>query len=126
MPESYENGASEPPIASPKRTEDGRFRKGVSGNASGRPKQDHPLIAALEAIVDKAELAEKLWDMAMAGESWAIKYIYDRLAGLPVQRYEAKLEYQVRERARALAEEHGLSVEDVMKQAESLMRGGGG
>ena len=121
MQENTDNSAS--PAASP-RTKDGHFQKGQSGNPSGRPKQNHALIEALEAAVDKDALAAKVVSLAMAGDVTMIKYIYDRLAGQPVQRHEAKLEYEVKERARALAKQYGLSEEEVMRQAEDIVRGG--
>lgn len=100
-----------------------RFQKGQSGNPGGRPKKDHALIEALEKAVDKDKLAGKLWSLAMSGDLPAIKYIYDSVAGLPVQRHEAKLRYEVEEQARALAKQHDMSEEDVMKQVEGILRG---
>ncbi len=123
MPENSK-GAS--PSATPQRTEDGRFKEGQSGNPSGRPKKNHALIEALERALDTEamdKLAAKVLSLALAGDTTMIKYIYDRFVGLPVQRHEAKLEYDVSETARRLAKEQGLSEEDVMKQAEDILRG---
>ncbi len=99
------------------------YTKGQSGNISGRPKTDHVLISALEAAVDKDALAQKVVELAMNGSETMLKYIYDRLAGKPVERMEAKLLYQVGERAEELARAYGLSVEDVREQAKQIARG---
>ena len=74
------------------RNEAGRFRKGQSGNPSGRPKKDRGLITALERAVDKDALAERVVSLAMAGDSTLLKYIYDRIEGTPTQRIEFSIE----------------------------------
>ena len=73
------------------------FRKGQSGNPSGRPKKDRGLITALERAVDKDALAERVVSLAMAGDSTLMKYIYDRIEGTPTQRIEFSIEDYVHE-----------------------------
>lgn len=99
------------------------WKPGQSGNPSGRPKTDHVLIAALEAAVDKDALAVKVVELAMAGSETMIRYIYDRLAGKPVERHEAKLEYEIDETAKHLAEAYGVSIEEVRARARQIARG---
>ena len=72
------------------------FRKGQSGNPSGRPKKDRELTAALERAVDKQALAERVVSLAMAGDSTLMKYIYDRIEGTPTQRIEFSIEDFIR------------------------------
>ena len=100
------------------------FAPGESGNPGGRPKKDRQLTAALETIVDKTELAEKLWGLAKGGDLSAIKYIYDRLEGSPTQRHEVSHD-DVLEKVRQMARERGLSddaAEQAVKTAEEMLR----
>jgi len=81
------NGAS-PDRNGDNRDELGRFPKGVSGNPRGRPPKNREFTRALEETVDKKQLAEVLWGLALQGDMQAIKYIYDRIEGTPTQRHE--------------------------------------
>ncbi len=111
-------------VAAPPRRVVGRpFEKGVSGNPGGRPKKDRALTAALERVVSKTVLAEKVWEAALAGDTAMQRYIYDRIDGSPVQRHEAKLQSQVDETARILAERYGMSVAEVQARARALAAG---
>ena len=92
------------------RDESGRFRKGHSGNLSGRPKKDRELTAALERAVDKDVLARRVVNLAMAGDSTLLKYIYDRIEGTPTQRHEFSIDdyvHELREQYPDMTDEQG-------------------
>ena len=61
------------------------FPPGVSGNPGGRPKRGTTLTDILNAKLDKEELADLLIDKARGGDVVALKYIYDRIDGKPVE-----------------------------------------
>ena len=83
----------------------------------------HRLDLLLEQAVDGHKLAMVVVGLAMKGQPWAIKMIYDRLAGLPVQRLEAKLLAAVQDDAARIAKEQGIDVTEVMAQAKKLASG---
>lgn len=66
------------------------FEPGQSGNPTGH-KREAKFRAALDRAIaqDSADrlrsTAEKLLDLAAAGESWAVKELADRLDGKPAQ-----------------------------------------
>ena len=64
------------------------FQKGQSGNPAGRPKKGQALTDILKTVVDKRKLAEKLLELAYDGDITAIKYVYDRVDGKPMQSFE--------------------------------------
>lgn len=75
-----------------KKARDHLFQPGQSGNPSGRPKAllTDVLREALEARDEEGRskrelIAEKLLALAMDGDVAAIRYIYDRCDGTPVQ-----------------------------------------
>ncbi len=130
-----------------------RWKPGQSGNPEGRRAEqakrvaearaialplpetheaaaERRLTAALAAKVDVNGMAELLlalcYGLPMFGimpSLPAIKYVYDRIEGLPVQRHEAKLQSQVDETARILAERYGMSVAEVQARARALAAG---
>jgi hypothetical protein len=67
------------------RDENGRFLPGTVPNPKGRPKKGTALTDVLKERVDAQELANKLIDMAMDGDTVAMKYIYDRIDGKPIE-----------------------------------------
>ena len=78
---------------------DGRWQEGQSGNPAGRPPKIKSLTAALEGLVDKDELAQCVWDIATGKISAsvqvrleAVKYIYARIEGNPIQAMRHQIE----------------------------------
>lgn len=64
------------------------WQKGESGNPHGRPKKGESLTDALRAKADKEALADKLLALAKEGNFMALRYVYDRVDGLPKQTVE--------------------------------------
>lgn len=69
------------------------FQPGQSGNPNGT-KREKKFLAALERAIAQdnsqrlRDAAEKVLDMAAAGEAWAVQFIADRLDGKPRQEVE--------------------------------------
>jgi len=81
------------------RKQDGTFKKGFTGNPNGRPKKEITIPHLLREYGNgeindpktgktkkRIQLAiEKVWEMALSGDRWAIDYISNRTEGTPVQ-----------------------------------------
>ena len=77
-------------------------------NRNGRPPKEYCLTDILkeqgniedaettngDKISRKQAIAKKLWDMAMDGDVTALKYLYDRVDGKPLQTIEAQVTKQ--------------------------------
>lgn len=66
-----------------KRTDKGQFAKGHSGNESGKPKgaRNKATMAALELLNGESEaLSRKAIEMALAGDTAALRLCLDRIA----------------------------------------------
>ncbi len=74
------------------------WQPGQSGNPSGKPKDPQTLTGILAQLIDKHAIAERLWEIANGEKTRpelrleAIKYIYARIEGSPVQamRFQAE------------------------------------
>ena len=70
------------------------FPKGTSGNPGGKPKIPKPFLESVNRaiVADSGKrlraAAEKLLDLAAAGEQWAVCHLADRLDGRPAQALE--------------------------------------
>ena len=78
------------------------WKPGQSGNPGGSPREKKFLAALERAIVqdDGQKLrsaAEKLLDCAVAGESWAIQQLADRLDGKASQQIDVNVRRLTRE-----------------------------
>tara|TARA_A100000172_G_scaffold26019_1_gene15186 strand:+ start:830 stop:1150 length:321 start_codon:yes stop_codon:yes gene_type:complete len=81
------------------RLDNGQYAKGQSGNPNGRPKKGLAIADILTEIGErfvgkdktlKEEVLEKAYDMALAGDLNAIKFIAERLEGSSVQRMQVE------------------------------------
>ena len=78
------------------------WKPGQSGNPGGSPKEKK-FLAALERAITQDDgkklrsAAEKLLDCAVAGESWAIQQLADRLDGKATQSIEMNVHRDVKD-----------------------------
>ena len=77
------------------------FEKGTSGNPAGRPPKKQSLTELLNDYGDqpaddklsrKEALAAKVWELSLAGDMTAIRYIYDRIDGKPLPAQESQVQ----------------------------------
>lgn len=67
------------------------FQPGESGNPAGAPKKSKRFFTALDRAIEQDDAkrlraaAEKLLDLAQAGEPWAVQMLADRLDGKAAQ-----------------------------------------
>ena len=66
------------------RDDHGRFAPGNQGGP-GRPRDADSLTNVLKTVVDREELSKVLAAKAMAGDVTALKYIFDRWDGKPIE-----------------------------------------
>ena len=93
------------------RDENGRFLPGYKGGP-GRPPKGEALTEILRSKLDKHAVAEKLIEMAMEkGDLAALKYIYDRVDGKPVE--------TVNQTVREIPEFVGFTVRDDPEDGEA-------
>jgi hypothetical protein len=74
------------------------FKPGQVANPNGRPKKGTSLTEILRELGDvppgktgkarKELIAEKLWRLALSGDKFALRYVYDRLDGKPKETKE--------------------------------------
>lgn len=98
-----------------------QWKKGQSGNPAGRkPKGTDTLTGVLREKADKRKLAERLLELAYKGDVVALRYVYDRIDGTPVQRTEDVTPDKLRSFAQPIADALGVPVQDVLAQYEQL------
>ncbi len=97
-----------PPTADPKPAKQGgsRWPKGVSGNPSGRPKGVASISAAFNRVLTREmaeRIAQRVIEMAEAGDLKAADMVLDRMEGKPLQRVHQATETVAEALARELA-----------------------
>jgi hypothetical protein len=123
MPEIHEQTVTDAALIQPQKTGELHSYKLGSNNPNSRTVTIHPLDALLELKLNDFDLADSLIAAAKKGESWAIALIYARVAGLPVQRQEAKLLAIVQDDARRISKEQGIPYEDIIADVKRLAQG---
>ena len=102
------------------------FPKGVSGNPAG-PRRRKPLIDALLAELEALAPGGTSTNLEVgistlmaqwrAGDPHAQKLLFTYIEGMPTQRID------VRGEAQRLAEQYGLDVDELLRDAEAIMAG---
>lgn len=60
-----------------------RWKPGQSGNPNGRPKTGNTIRAAIREKLDREAFAQRVIDLAMAGNEKAIRMVFQYHDGLP-------------------------------------------
>ena len=97
------------------------WKPGQSGNPSGRPRD--VITSMLRDMIDVKRFVEAVLTLAYDGDVPAIKEVYRRMEGEPLQRI-----LLVREQAMALGRERGWQEDDIKRfaaRAEELAAGTG-
>ena len=97
-----------------------QFQPGNNANPAGRPKKGATLTDALKAKLSKPKLAAALLKLAYAGDVAALKYVYDRVDGTPVQRVEDVTPDRIRAEAIRVAELLGTTPDAVLLEYDRL------
>ncbi len=97
------------------------FKPGQSGNPGGRPRD--VITTMLREMIDVKRFVEAVLTLAYVGDVPAIREVYRRMEGEPLQRI-----LLVREQAMALGRERGWQEDDIKRfaaRAEELAAGTG-
>ena len=74
-----------------------QWKPGQSGNPAGGNVKQKKFLAALERVIAQddgqglRDAAEKVYQLAAAGEEWAVHFIADRLDGKPTQQFDMRV-----------------------------------
>jgi hypothetical protein len=81
------------------------WKPGESGNPKGRPPLGETFTDTLRLRANKEEIADKLIEIAKSGNVAALKYVYDRLDGMPHQTQNITMNTELDARWLALLED---------------------